>query len=65
MDPFISLIDLGKKRVFLFIQAGNRNWNLADILGWKIVVQEAMPDGIEEPSQRKKGNQRYDQKPMP
>jgi hypothetical protein len=65
LDPFISLDDLGKKRMVLIIQAGDRNWNLADILGWKIVVQEAMPDGIEEPSQRKKGNQRYDQKPMP
>jgi hypothetical protein len=38
MDPFISLVDSGKKRMFLFIQAGNRNWILAGILGWKIVV---------------------------
>jgi len=38
MDPFISLGDLGKKRMPLIIQAGNRNWNLAGIFGWKIVV---------------------------
>jgi len=37
MDPFIPLGDLGKKKMFLFIQAGNRNWNLAANLGRKIV----------------------------
>jgi hypothetical protein len=64
MDPFISLGNLGKKRMVLIIQAGNRNWNLAGNLGWKIVVWETMPDGIEESSQRNKENQRYDQKPI-
>jgi len=38
MDPFISLGNLGKKGMVLIIKAGHRNWNLADILGWKIVV---------------------------
>jgi len=38
MDPFISLGNLGKKRVLLIIQAGNRNWNLAAARGQKIMV---------------------------
>ena len=65
MDPFIPLGDLGKKRMFLFIQAGNRNWNLAATLGREIVVQEAMRKSAKEPSQRKEANQGNDQKPMP
>ncbi len=64
MDPLISLGDLGKKRMFLFIQAGNRNWNLAANFGRKIVFYEAMRKGIEESSHRKKENQRDDQKPI-
>ncbi len=58
MDPFISLGNLGNKWMFLIIQAGNRNWNLAANFGRKIVVQEAMRKSAKEPSQRKEENQR-------
>jgi hypothetical protein len=30
MAPFLSLVGLGKKRIFLIVQAGNRNWDLAN-----------------------------------
>jgi hypothetical protein len=38
IDPFISLVDLGKKMMVQIIQAGNRNWNLPAACVRKIVV---------------------------
>lgn len=62
--PFVPLVALGKERIFVIVQAGNRNWSLAANLCRRIDFQEAMCKGIKESSHRKKESQRYDEKSM-
>jgi hypothetical protein len=57
-DPFLSLVALGKKKMFLAIQTRNRSLNVSATFGWRIVFEEAMRKTIEESRQRKHGNEK-------